>query len=159
MWQTVLQTLVAPERQARVLRGMKKCGNCLACSYIKEGKTVKGISYSKKKFIWKIGRAVSCNSKNVIYFLECDKQYCKQQYIGMTSDFRERVYQHVGYVRNNVTSRATGEHFNLPGHGMNNMKFTILEQVTSTDPLYAREREKVLIRKFNTYHSGINKEP
>ena len=77
----------------------------------------------------------------------------------MTSDFRERVYQHVGYVRNNVTSRATGEHFNLPGHGMNNMKFTILEQVTSTDPLYAREREKVLIRKFNIYHSGIKKEP
>ena len=42
---------------------------------------------------------------------------------------------------------------------MNNIKFTILEQVTSTDPFYAREREKVLIRKFNIYHSGIKKEP
>ena len=36
------------------------------------------------------------------------------------------------------------------------MKFAVLEQVKSADPLYAREREKLLIRKFD---SGINKEP
>ena len=87
--------------------------------------------------------------------MECDKQYYKQQYIGMTSDFRERVYKHLGYVRTNVKARTTG----APGPGMNNMKLTILEQMTSTDSLYDREREKVLIRKFNTFHSGINMEP
>ena len=154
-----MRAKVAPEREARIVRGMKKCGHCLACSYIKEGKTVKGISYNRKKFIWKIGRALSCNSKNVIYLLECDKEYCKQQYIGMTADFRDRIYQHLGYVRNNIKTRTTGAHFNLPGHGMKNMKFTILEQVRSNDPLYAREREKLLIRKFNTFYCGINKEP
>jgi hypothetical protein len=133
--ETIVRAKVAPERQARIVRGMKKCGHCLACSYIKEGKTVKGISYNRKKFIWKIGRALSCNSKNVIYLLECDKEYCKQQYIGMTADFRDRIYQHLGYVRNNIKTRTTGAHFNLPGHGMKNMKFTILEQVRSNDPL------------------------
>ena len=40
-----------------------------------------------------------------------------------------------------------------------NMNFSILEQVTSTDPLYTREREKVLIRKSYTFHGGINKDP
>ena len=45
--------------------------------------------------------------------------------------------------------------FNLPGHDITHMKFSILEQVKSQDPLYAREREKVLIRKFNTFHAGI----
>ena len=157
--ETIVRAKVAPSRQSRIVRGMKKCGNCLACSYIKEGKIVKGISYDRKKFTWKIGRALSCSSKNVIYLLECDKDYCKQQYIGMKTDFRERIYQHVGYVRNNIKARATGAHFNLPGHGMRNMKFTILEQVRSNDPLYAREREKSLIRKFNTFYCGINKEP
>ena len=38
--ETIVRAKVAPERQARVMKGMKKCGNCLACSYIKEGKTV-----------------------------------------------------------------------------------------------------------------------
>ena len=95
------------------------------------------------------------SSKKVIYLLECDKDYCKQQYIGMTNDFREGIYQHVGYVRNNIKARATGAHFNLPGHGIRDMKFTILEQVRSINTLYAREQEKSLIRKFNTFHCGI----
>ena len=77
----------------------------------------------------------------------------------MTTDFRDRIYQHLGYVRNNIKTRATGAHFNLAGHGMKNMKFTILEQVRSNDLLYAREREKLFIRKFFTFYCGINKEP
>ena len=85
---------------------------------------------------------------------QCDKEYCKQQYIGMTTDFRDRIYQHLGYVRNHIQARATGAHFNLAGHGMKNMKFTILEQVRSNDPLYVREREKLY-----TFYCGINKEP
>ena len=39
-------------------------------------------------------------------------------------------------------SEATGEHFNLPGYCHKYMKFTILEQVKSLDPVYARKREK-----------------
>ena len=77
----------------------------------------------------------------------------------MTTDFQERIDQHLGYVRNNIKTRATGAHLNLAGQGMKKMKFTILEQVRSNDPLYAREREKLLRRKFNTFCCGINKEP
>ena len=58
-----------------------------------------------------------------------------------------------------VESRATGQHFNLPGHSMHNMKLTVIEKVKSDDPLYGREREKLMIRKFNSFYSGINKEP
>ena len=39
------------------------------------------------------------------------------------------------------------------------MKFTMLELVISPDLLYGKEREKLLIRKFNTFYDGINKEP
>ena len=56
-------------------------------------------------------------------------------------------------------NNATGEHFNLPGHSINNIKFTILEQVKSPDPLYGRALEKLHIRTFNTFYNGINKEP
>ena len=58
---------------------------------------------------------------------------------------------YLGYVRNRTLSKATGEHFHLPGHEKNNMKFTILEKGRSADPLYGREREKYHIRKFNTF--------
>ena len=67
--------------------------------------------------------------------------------------------EHLGYVRNKVTSEAMGEHYNLPGHSKNYMRFTILEKVKSKDPLYGRELEKIHIRKFYTYYGGLNKEP
>ena len=56
-------------------------------------------------------------------------------------------------------NKATGQHFNVPGHEIHHMKFTAIEQVKSEDPLYGREREKLFIRKFNTFFNGINKEP
>ena len=158
--ETIIRAKVAPERQQRIQKGMKKCGHCLACSYVKEGKQVIGHDYKGRKFIWKIGRQGQCSSSNIVYLLECDKEYCKKKYIGITQqEFRERIFQHIGYVRNKQINKATGEHFNLPGHSMHNMKFTMLEQVMSSDPLYGREREKLLIRKFNTFYKGINKEP
>ena len=132
----------------------------MACSYIKEGKYILGNNYEGTTFKLCIGRPISCNSTNIVYLLECDKDYCKQKYIGLThQELRERIYQHVRYVRNKQLNRAPGEHFNRPGHGVENMKFTVLEKVKSSDPLYGREREKLLIRKFNTFYCGINKEP
>ena len=61
-------------------------------------------------------------------------------------------------LRTKKKSEATGEHFNLPGHSHTDMKFTIIEQAKSFDPVYARERENLHIKKFNTYHKGINKQ-
>ena len=91
--------------------------------------------------------------------IDCQKERCRQRYIGVTQrSFRKRVNEHIGYVKNKKISEATGEHFNLPGHSHTDMKFTIIEQVKSLDPVYAREREKLHIKKFNTYHKGINKQ-
>jgi hypothetical protein len=158
--ETIIRAKVAQPREQRVQKGMKKCGKCLACSYIREGHTVRGQNYKGKPFVWKIGRQGLCSTSNLVYLIQCDKENCLRQYIGVTQqEFRERIYQHIGYVRNKQINKATGEHFNLPGHSMHNMKFTMLEQVMSPDPLYGREREKVLIRKFNTFYNGINKEP
>ena len=59
--ETIIRAKVAPQIEQRVKKGMKKC---LACSYIKECKTVRGQSYNEKKFIWKIGRQGLCSSSN-----------------------------------------------------------------------------------------------
>ena len=108
---------------------------------------------------WKINKRFTCETYNCIYILECDKDNCNQRYIGMTERlFKYRLAEHRGYIQNQVTSKATGAHFNLPGHSLANMKATILEQVKYDDEEYRSQREKYFIRKFNTFYDGLNRE-
>ena len=154
----LIKAKVAPKRgprEKRTLNGMKKCGKCLVCSYVIEGNEVKTAN-----FTWKINKKVSCGDSNIVYLIQCEKERCQQKYIGYThQEFRERMCQHLGYVRNKLLNKATGQHFNLPGHSKNYMKFPIIEKVRSSDPLYGREREKLHIRRFNSFYGGINREP
>ena len=69
-----------------------------------------------------------------------------------------RIAEHRGYVRNNVTSKATGEHFNLPGHSLSDFTVTILEQPKENNILYREEREHYLIKKFKTFYNGLNRQ-
>ena len=134
---------------------MARCGkSCPVCPFIKPGKTIK-INHTQT---WKINKRFTCETYNCIYILECDKDNCNQRYIGMTERlFKYRLAEHRGYIQNQVTSKATGAHFSLPGHSLGDLSVTIIEQVKKTDDTYRKEREKYHIKKFNTYHSGLNK--
>ena len=148
--------VTAPQRHPRRnLNGMKKCGqNCSMCPYVKEGKSIK-----LNNTEWQIRRSVNCNSFNTIYMIQCSKDNCKMSYIGQTGRILKfRIAEHRGYVRNNVTSKATGEHFNLPGHSLSDFTVTILEQPKENNILYREEREHYLIRKFNTFYNGLNRQ-
>ena len=140
----------------REIRGMAKCGNsCTACIFVKEGKIVKINSEN----IWKIKRKVNCNTFNCIYMIQCQKDKCKEKYIGQTGRLLKfRIAEQRSYINNQVTSKATGAHFNLPGHSLADMKFTVLEQVKYNDEAYRRERESYHINKFNTFFQGLNRE-
>jgi hypothetical protein len=142
-------------RPKRNLTGMNKCGkNCSACPYIKEGKSIKINSVN-----WKINKQVNCNSYNSIYAIQCKKDSCKKTYIGQSGRMLQtRLMEHRGYISNNDTSKATGEHFNLPGHSLSDLTVTILEQVKNNDQLYREEREHFIIRKLNTFYKGLNKQ-
>ena len=109
--------------------------------------------------IWSVNKKVSCETSNVIYMIECQKNGCKEKrYIGETKrPLKYRLADHRGYVNNHITSQATGSHFNSPGHSLTDLKITILELVKYRNTAYRKEREKYFIRKFNTYHEGLNK--
>ena len=143
-------------RQHRNLNGMKKCTQqCTACPYIKEGTEIKGC-----KFKWNIVKNVNCETRNCVYMIECQKDYCKERYIGETErELRERISEHRGYIHNKNVSTATGEHFNLPGHQLSDMKVTIIEKVKKYDESYRKERESTHIRRFNTFYRGMNRRP
>ena len=80
------------------------------------------------------------------------------QYIGETGrSAKVRFKEHIGYVENVQLEKATGNHFNLPGHSISDMQFVILEKIYSKDPGVRKERESLFIKNFNTLHKGINK--
>jgi hypothetical protein len=142
-------------RPNRIVKGMQKCGkSCSACPYIKEGRNIK---YGKQT--WKINKKLSCNNYNIIYLVECNKDTCKQRYIGESKrPLRNRLAEHRGYIVNRHIDKATGAHFTSPGHSVSNLTITILEQVKYNNELYRKERERYFINKLNTYHGGLNRQ-
>ena len=139
----------------RSLRGMKRCTKfCSICPYIKEGKVIRS-----SKFTWHIRSNVNCNTSNIIYMIQCNKDKCSQRYIGQSKrSLRQRISEHKGYITSNNQSQPTGEHFSKPGHNISNMTVTIIEKVKQNSELFRKEREHYFINKFNTYYSGINKQ-
>ena len=142
-------------RPQRFKPGMKKCGKslCGSCPYIIEGSEIK-----HKNGTWKIVKEVNCETSNCIYLIECQKDNCRKQYIGETKrEIRERIAEHKQYIRN-ASSKATGDHFKLPGHSVNDMKFTALEKIKYNTMEYRKEREKDIIRLFDVCDLGLNRQ-
>ena len=101
---------------------------------------------------------MNCKSYNIVYAIICKKENCKQTYTGETKKFlKSRLDDHHGYIVNSHTNRATGDHFTQPGHSLADLQVSVLERVKRNTTLYRKEREEYMIRKFNTFHKGINK--
>ena len=103
---------------------MSKCNTCPDCPFIKTGKSVRS---KKSNFTVDINHPVNCQTKNMVYCISCDR--CPEQYIGESErTLQERFSEHLGYVRNDMLNKATGEHFNSIGHKISDMKVTIVEK-------------------------------
>ena len=59
---------------------------------------------------------------------------------------KDRFLEHQGYVRIQKLDKATGHHFNLPGHSLSDMHITALEHVNH----HGKIREKHYIKLGNT---------
>ena len=113
-----------PPREKRKIVGMKKCSKCPICPFVQVGQTV---SASKTNFKMDINREVNCQTRNIIYVIECKK--CKEQYVGETHrTLQHRFAEHLGYVRNKHLNKVTGEHFNSRGHSQSDMQISNYSQ-------------------------------
>ena len=85
-----------------------------------------------------LSRGPTLSSFNIIYMIECNKNYCHSRNIGETMiSLKHRLADHHGYIVN------IGTHYNLPGHSLANLKVTILEKVKYNDDNYRKERESI----------------
>ena len=48
--------------------------------------------------------------------------------------------------------------FRLPGHAVSDLFGLALEHVKSTDPFVLKAREAYLIKKFDSFRNGLNKD-
>jgi hypothetical protein len=150
-----------PEREKRSVKGMKRCNlpNCPSCPHVREAKVVYS---SANNFKVPISTPVSCSTKNLVYVITCDRRECKYtQYVGETGkQLKERFKQHLDCVRSqneNLNKTAVGEHFNLPGHSVANMKVSVIENCRQESAMYRKCRESFFINKFETKHLGLNR--
>ena len=145
---------MAPSRPKRNLPGMNKCSKgCPTCDFVKKGKKV---TAAATQYTAEITTQVDCQTKNIVYCIGCKK--CPVQYIGESDrSLQDRFAEHRGYVSNHHLNKATGQHFNLPGHRVSDMEVTILEKIISKDPQYRKTKEKIWIERFNTKYNGLNR--
>uniref|UniRef100_A0A452ID09 Uncharacterized protein n=1 Tax=Gopherus agassizii TaxID=38772 RepID=A0A452ID09_9SAUR len=71
---------------------------------------------------------------------------------------RKRINGHKSDIRNGNIQKPVGEHFNLPGHTIADLKVAILQQKNFRTRLQRETAELQFICKFDTISSGLNKD-
>ena len=140
--------------------GIHKCNHprCLTCSFFQEGQT--NYTFFNTNESRKISDYISCNSKNLIYLIQCKK--CHSQYIGETKrKLNERFGEHRRSILNHhqlLNPTPVSLHFNQPGHSINDVQLIPLELIRSKRDSVRNAREAHLINKAKTLHPlGINR--
>ena len=73
--------------------------------------------------------------------LECTRDSCKERYIGESKrPLKPRLADQRGYIVNHHVNKATGAHYTQPGHSLENLRVTILEQEKVNSQSYRKER-------------------
>ena len=81
-------------------------------------------------------------------------QKCQTQYVGESDrSLQSRFSEHLGHVKNQQISKATGEHFNMKGHQISDMEISIIEKLHNTSDLFRKQREKMFIQR-STQNTG-----
>ena len=75
---------------------VKKCNDrrCKVCEILIEGKVFK---FKNCHTEFEVKRNFTCNSKNVVYVIQCDR--CKEEYIGSTQQLNHRVALHKSNIK------------------------------------------------------------
>ena len=97
--------------------------NCKYCSMLnKSGSILNHISH--KQLCAK--NNISCNSSNRIYCLAC--KCCNKQYVGQTKrKIKDRLREHLYNIKKEVHPSDVSYHFNLEGHGIENLEVYIVD--------------------------------
>ena len=122
-------------------QGVVKCNNkrCKICDIIIEGKSYTFKNHETKS---KINENLSCNSKNVVYIIECSK--CKEIYRGSTQALNTRTSVHSNIKREENRKLNASKHLYQCSRG----QFVIIPIYQTNDYTLLQIKEKNFIDKF-----------
>ncbi|CAM4618796.1 unnamed protein product [Lepidochelys olivacea] len=127
---------------------------CQLCPHIYSGDTIPGPNHISHT----IRGSFTCTSANVIYAIMC-QQGPSAMYIGQTGQsLRKRINGHKSDVKNYNIHKPVGEHFNLSGHAITDMKVAILKQENFKSRLQRETAELEFICKLDTINLGLNRD-
>lgn len=135
------------------------CGRrrCECCLYVKT-RSVFDSKYAASEFT--ITGKLDCNSKNIVYLIECKK--CEEQYVGETSkSLRGRLTDHLSDIRR-YCETSVAEHFNQIDHDITDLQITPIVQLPDegsqfSNSLARRKQESFFIDRLNTMTpNGMN---
>jgi hypothetical protein len=156
---TLIKAKIPPtptKRGKRCPPGMKSCNEnrCEICPFVTNTKQFTG-PFNNLKI--NLNSAMNCSSSNVVYCLHCNKNNCRQIYIGYTQrKLRDRFGEHKSSV-NTKAKNAIGEHFNGPGHSVANMKILAIEKVNNLGQQIIEKRESLWINRLEAEFKGLNR--
>jgi hypothetical protein len=142
-------TLENLDTKQHVVAKAKPCNSsrCGTCPFFKEAQNFKSQQTNQTFYI---KHNLSCNSKNVIYLITCQK--CGIQYVGQTSlTLRDRFTRHRFDIRHKA-NKSVSNHFNNSDHSMDDCSITPIELVEDQEKL--TKREHYWIQKLKSLMPG-----
>ena len=134
--------------------GHFRCHKCVACKFTQDVKSVmiNDIKIDLKRFS-------NCNTKNVVYCINCP---CKLFYIGQTGQaVKTRILQHRSRIKCKVQGAPLVSHFTELSHSENDLEWYVIFVIDkdrrggSIQSTLTR-KEAELIEKFHTAQHGLN---
>ena len=131
-------------------RGTHKCGSrrCDVCNYLIVGDRFSSLTTGTS---YTINRGFDCNSRNVVYLINC--KACGFQYVGSTTTkFRLRFNNHKSRLRahsrmltvDKESDDLVYRHFyGLGHHGLSDVRIQLIDKVNDKDDLLAKEGQWV----------------
>lgn len=95
---------------------------------------------------------------NLVYIIECNR--CGNQYVGETGNaLHVRLNGHRSDIKAKIVEKPVAQHFNQPGHSMNDLTIMCIEKIRKDDPHLRRRRESYWIHTLETMApAGMNLE-
>ena len=133
-----------------LLKGPKRGPKCELCPLIPVQTHVTSTA-TKKTSRLKLKSPADCDSKFVVYLITCTVCRERNQYVGQTNSFRNRMNNHKSNIRtgknNDLDCALLYEHFKLPDHSPQTLNFSILEQCPDRPKLLEAETKWIFTLK------------
>ena len=123
-------------------------------NFLVPSKRIKSVTTGKS---YKIRQSLSCRTDYVIYCAICT--LCNKQCVGSSIKFRSRLSNHKSHIKKNKITCRLVNHFidNSCSHNLSDLKFILIEQVTTKTEKFLEYREGYWQAQLWTYEPyGFN---